>query len=208
MVYGCPESALINIASSQIARYYGLPCRGTAGTTESMLPDMQAGYEAMMTLLSTALSGCNIIVNATGGALAPGIDAMSLEKAIIDNEVAAYVSKMLEGITVNDETLAVDVIREVGPEGHYLSQQHTLRHFISEHPLAKISDRKPIDQWLKEEGKDVRDRAREKAREIVRTHHPVPLDRRIERELDEFIQRASKRKKPPEGADISVTSER
>jgi trimethylamine--corrinoid protein Co-methyltransferase len=193
MVYGCPESAMINIASSQIAKYYGLPCRGTAGTTESKLPDMQAGYEAMMTLLLTAMSGCNIIVNATGGALGPGIDAMSLEKAVIDNEVAAHVSRILDGITVNDETLAVDVMREVGPEGHYLSHKHTLKHFTAEHPMPKISDRMPIDQWLKEQGKDVRYRAREKAQEIVRTYRPEPLDRNLGRQLDEFIEAAAKR---------------
>jgi trimethylamine--corrinoid protein Co-methyltransferase len=195
MVYGCPESALINVASSQIAKYYGLPSRGTAGTTESKLPDMQAGYEAMMTLLMTAMSGCNIIVNATGGALAPGIDAMSLEKSVIDNEVARYVSRILEGITVTDETLAVDVIREVGPEGHYLSHKHTLRHFTEEHPMPKISDRKPVDEWLREHSEDARYRAREKAKEILRTHHPEPLDRGLERELDDLIAKAAKERR-------------
>jgi len=193
MVYGCPESAMINIASSQIAKYYGLPCRGTAGTTESKLADMQAGYEAMMTLLMTAMSGCNIIVNATGGALCPGIDAMSLEKAVVDNEVAAHVSRILAGITVNEETLALDVIRDVGPEGHYLSHKHTLKHFTSEHPMPKISDRKPVDQWLKDHGKDIRFKAREKAKEILLTHHPEPLDRDLEHRLDEFIDAAAKR---------------
>ena len=188
MVYGCPESTLINVASSQIAKYYGLPCRGTAGTTESKVPDMQAGYEAMMTLLMTAMSGCNIIVNAAGGALCPGIDAMSLEKAVIDNEVAAYVSRILEGITVNDETLAVDVISQVGPEGHFLSHKHTLKNFTTEHPTPKISDRRPVDLWLKEGDEDVRRRAREKAKEIVRTHHPEPLDPHLERQLNEFIE--------------------
>jgi trimethylamine--corrinoid protein Co-methyltransferase len=158
---------------------------------------MQAGYEAMMTLLLTAMSGCNIIVNATGGALAPGIDAMSLEKAVIDNEVAGHVSRILDGITVNEETLAVDLIREVGPEGHYLSHKHTLKHFTTEHPMPTISDRKPVDQWLKDQGKDARDRAREKAKEIVRTHHAVPMDKDIERKLDEFIERAARRKGPP-----------
>jgi trimethylamine--corrinoid protein Co-methyltransferase len=196
MVYGCPESALINVASSQMAKYYGLPCRGTAGTTESKLPDMQAGYEAMMTLLMTAMGGCNIIVNAAGGALGPGIDAMSLEKAVIDNELVSHVSKILSGIEVNEESLALGVTREVGPEGHYLSHKHTLKHFTTEHPMPKISDRKPIDQWLKDGGKDARARAKEKAREILRTHHPEPLDRDLERRLDEFIARAAKRESP------------
>ena len=194
MVYGCPESTLINVASSQIAKYYGLPCRGTAGTTESKVPDMQAGYEAMMTLLMTAMSGCNIIVNAAGGALCPGIDAMSLEKSVVDNEVAAYVSRILEGITVNDETLAVDVISQVGPEGHYLSHKHTLKSFATEHPTPKISDRRSVDLWLKEGGEDVRRRAREKAKEIVRTHHPEPLDPHLERQLNEFIELTARKR--------------
>ena len=194
MVYGCPESAMINVASSQIAKYYGIPCRGTAGTTESKLPDMQAGYEAMMTLLSTAMSGCNIIVNATGGALCPGIDAMSLEKAVVDNEVAANVSRILKGIDVNDETLAVEVIREVGPEGHYLAHKHTLKHFVLEHPMPKIGDRKPTDQWLKDGEIEIRSRARERVRDILRDHQPKPLDKGVERDLDEFIEGARKSK--------------
>ena len=195
MIYGCPESAMINVASSQIAKYYGLPCRGTAGTTESKLPDMQAGYEAMMTLLMTAMSGCNVIVDATGGALGPGIDAMSLEKAVIDNEVAASVSRILEGINVSDETLAMDAIREVGPGGHYLAIKHTLKHFATEHPMPKIGDKKPTDQWLKDGGTDIRSRARERAKNILRDHKPKPLDKSVEQMLDEFIEETKKKHK-------------
>jgi trimethylamine--corrinoid protein Co-methyltransferase len=195
MVYGCPESTMINVASSQIAKYYGLPCRGTGGTTESKLPDMQAGYEAMMTLLLTAMSGCNIIADATGGALGPGIDAMSLEKAVIDNEVAANVSRILEGINVSDESLAVNAIRQVGPEGHYLAHSHTLKNFAIEHPMPKISDRKPIDQWLKDGGVEIRSKAKEKVRQILRDYKPKPLDKSVEQALDDFIERTKKQRK-------------
>jgi len=192
MVYGCPESAMINIASSQIAKYYGLPCRGTAGTTESKLPDMQAGYQAMMTLLMAAMSGCNIIVNATGGALGPGIDVMSLEKAMIDDEIAEDVSRILQGINVNEETLAVDLISEVGPGAHFIAHKHTLTHFATEHPMPKIGDRKPTAQWLKDGGFEIRTKAREKVEKILREHHPEPLDKDLERELDQFIEKASR----------------
>ena len=199
MVYGCPESTMINVASSQMAKYYGLPCRGTAGTTESKLPDMQAGYEAMMTLLLTAMSGCNIIVDATGGALGPGIDAMSLEKAVIDNEVAANVSRILEGINVSDETIAIDAIRNVGPEGHYLAHKHTLKHFASEHPMPRMSDRKPTDQWMRDGSVGIRSRAREKARKILQDHKPKPLDKSVEQVLDGFIEGVKKERKSSPG---------
>jgi trimethylamine--corrinoid protein Co-methyltransferase len=145
------------------------------------------------------MSGCNVIVDATGGALGPGIDGMSLEKAVIDNEVAANVSRILEGIEVNDETLAVDAIREVGPGGHYLALRHTLKHFAGEHPMPKIGDRKPTDQWLKDGGLDVRSRAREKVKNILRDHKPKPLDKGVEKMLDDFIEETRKKHKFPIG---------
>jgi len=187
-VYSCAEAALMGVASVQLAHYYGVVCRGTAGTSEAKIPDIQAGYESSITLLMLSLAGCNLIMDATGGALGPGVDAMSFEKAIIDNEVANIISRILRGIDVFDETLAIDVIDEVGPYGQYLGHKHTLKLFQKEHFTPKISDKKPYDAWVKSGSKDLRKVARERAKQILREHHPPSLDKELKERLLHIIK--------------------
>jgi len=193
MVYGAAEPALMNVASAQLARYYGLVCRGNGGTSESKIVDAQAGYESAITLLAAALGGANLIMNAVGGALEPGVGAMSFEKAVLDNDVAGMVSRILEGITVTDETLAVDVISRVGSGGHYLAQKHTLELFKREHFVPKIGDRKDSRSWAKAGAKDVREAARERAERILKEHRPEPLDRTVREELIKIVKDVEKR---------------
>jgi len=193
MVYGAAEAALMNVASVQMARYYELVCRGNGGATESKIPDAQAGYESAITLLMAALGGGNLIMNATGGALEPGVGAMSLEKAVIDNDIAGMVSRILEGIFVSDETLAVDIISKVGPGGHYLAEEHTRLLFPSEHFVPEISDMKDAGSWVKEGSKDIREAARKKAKQILKEHEPEPLDKTIKEELIRIIKDVERR---------------
>ena len=193
MVYGAAEPALMNVASVQIARYYGLVSRGNGGTTESKTVDAQAGFESAITLLMASLGGANLIMNASGGAMEPGIGAMSYEKSVIDNDIAGIVSRILEGITVSDETLATDIIAAVGPGGHFLAQEHTRRLFQKEHYIPKISDRTSPEKWLKEGAKDIRQVARENVKQILKEHHPAPLDRTVKEELLKIIKDVEKR---------------
>jgi trimethylamine--corrinoid protein Co-methyltransferase len=193
MVYGAAEPALMNVASVQLARYYGLVCRGNGGTTESKIVDAQAGFESGITLLMAALGGANLIMNASGGALEPGIGAMSYEKAVIDNDIAGMVSRILDGITVSDETLATDVISSVGPGGHFLGQEHTRELFKKEHFVPELSDRRDPASWMRAGGKDIREVARERARQILKEHHPQPLDKTIREELLTIVKDVDER---------------
>ena len=193
MVYGAAEPALMNVASVQMARYYGLVCRGNGGTTESKTIDAQAGFESGITLLMAALGGANILTSASGGSLEPGVGALSYEKAVIDNDIAGMASRILEGITVSDETLATDVISRVGPGGHFLSQEHTRRFFEKEHLIPTLSDRSSPESWMKSGGKDIRIVAREKAKEILTEHVPAPLDKTIREELLMIVKDVEKR---------------
>jgi len=183
----------MNVASVQLARYYGLVCRGNGGVTESKTIDAQAGFESGITLLMAALGGANLIMNASGGAMEPGIGAMSYEKAVIDNDIAGIVSRILEGITVSDDTLATEVIRSVGPEGHFLGQEHTRRLFGKEHFIPKISDRATSESWVKAGAKDIRQVARERAKQILKEHHPQPLDKTVREELLKIVKDVERR---------------
>ncbi|MCR6692473.1 MAG: trimethylamine methyltransferase family protein [archaeon YNP-LCB-003-016] len=193
IAYGAVEAALINVATAQLARFYNLPSRGTGGGTESKIPDIQAGIEKAVTLMMAAMAGINFIYVAAG-ALESTLTA-SYEQAVIDNELCGMVLRALRGIEVNDETLAVDVIEEVGPGGHFLTKKHTLKHLKTEHFIPTILNRQTRDLWEKCGSKDLRQVARERAKEILSKHQPEPLEPSIEKELIAFIREVEKREK-------------
>jgi len=188
---GGPEAGLMNVAAAQIAKHYGFCSRGH-GNADSKLPDAQAGSEQTLTNLLAAMGGINVIIN-TGGALEPGSQCTSFEKYVIDDDVIGSVRRVLDGITVNQETLATDVIKAVGPGGHYLSQRHTLKWFKQEQFLPKVFDKKKYEDWARDGAKSVRERANERAREILRDHWPEPLDRDIKARIAEAVHEIEKR---------------
>jgi len=191
LAYGAIEAGLINVATAQLAHYYGLPSRGTGGGTESKTPDIQGGFEKAMTLMMAALAGINFIYNAAG-TLESTLTA-SYEQAVIDNEICGMVSRALRGIEISDETLAIDVIGDVGPGGQYLDQRHTLKYLEKEHYIPKIINRQKREKWKKAGSKDLREAAREAAKRILKEHQPEPLDRDIEQELKMIVREVEKR---------------
>lgn len=197
-VFGCPEGALISAASAQIARYYGIPSNIVPGPTDSKIPDQQAGIEKMMTILLTALAGADEI--ALIGGLIDFAKAANYEQVVIDNEIAGYVKRILEGIEVNDDKLAIDVIREVAHGGNYLSHPHTLKYFKSEQYFTELFDRTSRGTWESNGSKDIREVAKEKAREILSKHEALPLPEDIKRELEKEVKTIYKR----EGEDYKL----
>lgn len=190
-VLGTAECGLINVASAQLGHYYGLPVRGTAGVTDSKTLDAQM-YEAGVTLLMAALGGVNFVLDAAG-AIEPGVMALSYAKMVVDNDLIGMVMRILEGIEVRDETLAVDVIGRVGPGGHFLTQKHTREFFKREFYFPALSDRVAYESWMKRGAKKLGDVALEKARQILRDHHPQPLEKELKKELREMVKRIERR---------------
>lgn len=182
---GSIETGLITAASAQLARYYGLPSRAVGGTTESKREDVQAGVERMATLLPAVLSGVNFIT--CGGTL----DSTMLEShllLVLDDELCGMALRLARGIEVNDETVAVNLIREVNFSGHYLNQRHTARYFRREHFLPRLVIRDGYEAWEKASRKTVLDRARERMEEILAAHRPRELDPAVERELRAYLE--------------------
>ena len=186
---GGPEASLINIASGQLGRYYNLPRRGTGGTTDSKIVDAQAGAETAVSMLMAAISGMNFIYEACGGL--DGTLTFSYEKLIVDNEIAGMVSRILRGIEVNEETLAVEEICKYG-HSNYLGSPYTRSTFRKEHYLPTLFDRRQWEAWLKAGSKDISSEARRKAQWILKEHHPEPIDRGIQTDIDEFIKNATR----------------
>ncbi len=193
LAYGAIEAGLINVAAAQLAHYYGLPSRGTGSGTESKIPDIQAGFEKAMTLMMAALAGINFIFNAAG-TLESTLTA-SYEQAVIDNEICGMVSRALRGIAISDETLAIDVIENVGPGGQYLNQRHTLKYLEKEHYLPMIINRQKREKWETAGSKDLREVARDEAKRILKEHQPEPLDRSVEEDLKKIIKEVEKRER-------------
>jgi trimethylamine--corrinoid protein Co-methyltransferase len=191
LAYGAVEAGLINVAAAQLAQYYGLPSRGTGGSTESKIPDAQAGLEKALTLMMAALAGINFIYSAAGS-LESTLTA-SYEQAVIDNEICGMVSRALRGIRINDETLATDIIDAVGPGGQFLTQKHTLEHLKKEHYITTLVNREKRDKWEAAGSKDLWETARQEAKKILKEHQPEPLDRDVEEELKRIIKEVEKR---------------
>jgi len=139
-----------------------------------------------------AQAGVNWIVG--GG----GIDdevCFSIEQLVIDNEMYSMIARFLEGITVDEETLAADLIKKIGPiPSTYLREPHTRKWFRKEHFLTTLNYRLPYERWVRDGSKDVATRAKERAKEILRTHEVPPLPEDAEREISRILLAAEKEK--------------
>jgi trimethylamine--corrinoid protein Co-methyltransferase len=136
---GAAEFGLTNAAMAQVAQFYPLPIYNSAGMTDAKLPDVQAGFEKAMSAVLAALAGSNFIHHAAG--MLENMNSVAAEQFVIDNDILGMAMRVVRGIEVNDETLALDAIDEVGPGGHYLTAKHTLRHMRSE------PSRSPATSW-------------------------------------------------------------
>jgi trimethylamine--corrinoid protein Co-methyltransferase len=150
-ITGSVEMGLLNAAGAQMAQFYKLPFYATGGMSDSNTVDAQCGYESSISNLLCALAGANFIHDAAG--LMEFALTMSFEKLIIDNEILGMVMRAVKGIEVNNETLAFDVIKEVGPGGHFVSSRHTRTHMRKEHYTPTISNRDFREKWEEQGGK-------------------------------------------------------
>jgi len=187
------EEYMIASATAQLARFYDLPSWSYDSFTGGKLPtDQQVGYEKGMASLLLAQSGVSYIIGAGG------IDdeaCFSIEQLIIDNEMYGMIGRFLEGITVNEETLAADLIKKVGPiPGNYLREAHTRKWWKQEQFLPTLNYRLSYEEWVQEGSKDVAARAKERAKEILRTHEVPPLPEDVDREISRILEAAEKEK--------------
>lgn len=183
---GAAEMGLINAAGAQMAQHYKIPIYATSGMTDAKVSDVQSGYEKALSSLAVALSGGNYIHDAVG-VLGFGT-TVSYEQYVIDDEINGMILRIVRGIEVNEDTLAVDLIKNVGPGGVFCNLKHTVNHLRSELFFPKVSDRLPTrDEWLAKGGKDARERARDIAREILRSHRPTPIPTDVEKQIRESI---------------------
>jgi trimethylamine--corrinoid protein Co-methyltransferase len=184
---GGPEDFLFGAATNILADFYNIPLSMGAFATGAKEPNWQAGIEGAMSsfmasvVMSDMLLGCGFL---------HGSRIWSYAEMLMDCEIFSIVHKMMQGIEVNDETLALESIAAVGPGGHYLAQKHTRNH-MRELFMPKFMDRRPYSEW-EDKKDDARDWALAKARKILKEHQPDPLDEKVSKEMTRIIKSVEK----------------
>ena len=183
-----PAADMVRAAHVQMARHYKIPIFVGGWGTCSKVPDVQAGYEKALSAFLCYLSGADMT---SGPGLLENWTVLSFEQLIIDHEMFTMMADILKGFPVDDDSMPLDVIMEVGHEGHYMGKKHTLDHFRSMwQPM--VTDGQPYKTWKTQGSKNAVDHAREKAKEILKTHMPEPLAADLERELAGLVAEAEK----------------
>ena len=185
--FGTPESAIGLFCTGQIARHFGLPFRSGGGLTSSQVPDAQAGYEAMMTLLPTFLAGANWVMHSAGwleGGLVAGY-----EKFIVDVQLLEMLQVEFTPLEIDEGTLAFDAHQEVGHGGHFLGAAHTMERFRTCFYRPFLSSSDNYEKWMRNGSLDAAARATKIYQDKLEAYEAPPLDDAIRAELEEYVSR-------------------
>lgn len=183
---GSPEDALVALMIGQLCKYYQIPCRNSGALTDSKTLDTQLAYESAITLSMAQMSGGNFILHGAG--IMESYNCVSYEKLIIDHEILGIMKRIGRGVTVNEDTLAYDVIEEVGPKGSFLIEEHTVEHFRSEFYRPTLSDRLTHVQWVEKGSLTSEQRANIKWKEILANYGESTLDAETDRALKRYLE--------------------
>lgn len=188
---GAVEVGLLGAATAQLGRRYGIPTHPQLPLTDAKTTDEQAAVEKAMSALLLAQSGASLITN--GGGLETE-KSWSPVQLVIDCEISAMIGRVLRGIDVTEDTLAMEVLGDGAPARNFLGTRHTKRMWRSEQLLPRLADRLGYEAWQAEGGKTMVDRSREWARAAVRDHQVPPLSADQDRELDRILAAAERAK--------------
>jgi len=167
------ERAIINAGVAQVVQELRLPLYSTAGTSDAKAVDAQAAYESALSNMLVMLSGANYIHDSAG--LMDFDLTVSYEKMVIDDEIIGMVRRVMDGVPVTEETLAVDLICARGPGAGYMAEEHTVRHMREGRYPPTIADRRPREEWAAGGSTTATERARERALALIREHRPTGL---------------------------------
>jgi trimethylamine--corrinoid protein Co-methyltransferase len=183
MPYADPDKRTLE---ADLAHFLGLPMFTIAGCSDSKVMDQQAGIEAALTLIIDALDGGHIVHDL--GYLESGLTG-SLAQLVICHEILGWLGHFVRGVEINDETLALDLIDEVGPDGQFLDCEHTLRHF-RELWYPSLFDYNNFSGWMADGGKTLNERAAERVAAILAEHKPEPLPEDVAQAVHAIVERA------------------
>jgi len=171
--------------ATSMGKFYDLPVFGLGGSTDSKVLDQQCAAEAAMSLFTAHLNGANIVHDC--GFMDAGMQG-SLQLMAIDNDLIGFIRAATAPVDVTEETLALDVVEELGPTGDYLAHEHTYRHFRKPY-YSDLADKRQYDDWLDQGGPRMEERAAKQVDEILTEHEPEPLPDDVQRDLRAIVER-------------------
>jgi trimethylamine--corrinoid protein Co-methyltransferase len=184
---GPPEFSLGNAAHAEVLRYYELPSWGTAGLSDAKIVDEQAAIESTFSCMLNALAGLNMVHDT--GYMEIGMTG-SIDMVVLTDEILNMVRRLLRGIEVTPDTLATQVIDDVGPGGNFLIEDHTLKYFKAETTFMNLMDRQSYAHWKEKGGLTLSQRVNARSREVLETHEPLPLSIEKKKEINEIRNRS------------------
>jgi trimethylamine---corrinoid protein Co-methyltransferase len=185
--FGTPESGIGLLCTGQIARHFGLPFRSGGAMTSSQVPDAQAGYEALMTMMPTFLAGANWVMHSAGwleGGLVAGF-----EKFIMDVELLQMLQAEFTPLEIDEDSLAFGAHEEVGHGGHFLGAMHTMERFRTCFYRPMLSSSENYERWMRNGGVDTAGRAKKIYQKRLEEYEQPPLDDAVRQELEEYVVR-------------------
>jgi len=186
---GGPERALISAGAGELAHHYGFSILCGGIVTSAKMPGPQSCYEKMSSGLPQFYAGCDMIA---GLGLLDDVTMLSYEQMVIDNEMAKIMARLAQGVQVDDEHMALDLIKKVGPGGSFLADRHTMSWLNKEHFLTEITDRRTGEAWEADGRKSVVERAREKAAKIMKDHVVEPVAADVAKKFEDIVVAAEK----------------
>jgi trimethylamine---corrinoid protein Co-methyltransferase len=183
-VYGAPEFQLARVMAAEMGRFYQLPVWGYSGHSDSKIIDGQAAADAQFSVLVALLARTNL--NHDVGYLESGLTA-SPEFVVLTNEIISQARHFAAGVRLDDDALALDVIRDVGPGGQFLSHDHTLG-LWRELWVPQLFNRQRLDKWQMEGSRSVNDRLREVTVDLLDTHHPESTSAAVDAEIAYILE--------------------
>ncbi len=185
---GGPEDFLFGAATNVLSDFYNIPLSMGSFATGAKEPNWQAGLENSLSTFMASIVMSDMLL---GVGFLHGSRIWSYAEMMMDCEIFSIIQKVMQGIVVDDETLALDTIAEVGPGGIFLSKKHTHKH-MRDVFLPQFLDRRPYNEW-EEKKDDARDWALAKASELLATHQPDPLDPKLSAEMAKIIASVEKK---------------
>jgi len=182
--YGAPELSLLSAAMTDVAQYLHLPMFSTAGCSDSKIIDQQAAIEGALSIAFAALSGANLVHDV--GYLESGLSA-SCNMLVMSNEVIGLVKRILRGVAVDTEHLALEAIERVGPGGHFLMDDHTMKFFRSEFWIPELLDRSNWMEWQANGAKTLGVRVHDKVLDLIEHYEPAAIVAEIDQELAKIV---------------------
>ena len=186
--YASPEFQLTKAAVAELGRWYGMPTWGYASCSDAKVMDEQAAVEATLAVLMAKLSGGNLIHDV--GYMESGLTT-SFEMIVLNDELVAMTDHLMKGIEVSDDTLMVEELDRVGPGGHFMDTQETLKRF-RDFWFPGLLDRRTRLPWLEAGGTTLGQRLTARVLEIIKEHQPRPLDPDKKQKVQEILAQAAK----------------